>query len=152
MRQSDKLAARLAQIPALIVTEVRPALVQAAGDLAHVAQTLVPVDEGDLRASMAVTAPGDATPAYAEGGGRRLASANQALVTVGNPQVRHGHLVEFGTSSHVNGGEFAGTMHPGTAPRPFLIPSERLTRARNLRRIARAIGKAVRAASLGGAA
>ena len=37
------------------------------------------------------------TPAYAEGGGRRIAGPNQALVTVGNPEMRHGHLQEFGT-------------------------------------------------------
>lgn len=36
---------------------------------------------------------------------------------------RHGHLVEFGTRPRKNGGKFKGTMHPGTAPRPFLRPA-----------------------------
>lgn len=36
---------------------------------------------------------------------------------------RHGHLVEFGTKPHVNGGKFAGTLHPGTPPQPFMRPA-----------------------------
>lgn len=152
MKQSARLAARLAQIPAEIVAELRPALIQSADDLADLARALAPEDEGDLKASVTVTPPGAMTPAYAEGGGRRLAAENQALVTVGSSEVRHGHLVEFGTKPHVNGGQFAGTQHPGTAPRPFLAPAARLTQARSRRRIGRAIGRAIRNASQGGAA
>lgn len=46
------------------------------------------------------------------------------MVFVG-PSVKapHAHLVEFGTAPHVNGGQFAGTKHPGTAPRPFARPA-----------------------------
>lgn len=35
----------------------------------------------------------------------------------------HAHLVEFGTAPHINGGRFAGSQHPGTAPRPFARPA-----------------------------
>ena len=35
----------------------------------------------------------------------------------------HGHFVEFGTGPHRNGGKFAGSRHPGTAPEPFLRPA-----------------------------
>ncbi|GGH56927.1 hypothetical protein GVY41_13920 [Frigidibacter albus] len=55
MRQSAKLARRLAAIPAEIVAQVRPALVQGAEDLATMARALVPDDEGDLSASIVVT-------------------------------------------------------------------------------------------------
>jgi hypothetical protein len=151
MRQSAKLAKRLAAIPAEIVAHVRPALVQGAGDLADMARALVPEDDGDLKASIAVTPPGAVTPAYAEGGGRRVAATNQALVTVGNPQARHGHLVEFGTDPHVNGGQFAGTQHPGTEARPFLLPAARLTEDRAKRRIGRAVAQAIRKAGVGNA-
>lgn len=150
MRQSAKLAKRLAAIPAEIVAQLRPALVQAADDLADVARALVPEDEGDLKASIAITPPGAMTPAYAEGGGSRVAAANQALVTVGNPQARHGHLVEFGTDPHSNGGQFAGSQHPGTEARPFLLPAARLTQDRNKRRIGRAVAQAIRKAGVGG--
>lgn len=144
MKQSAKLARRLEQIPAEIVRAVQPALVQSAEELARVAQALAPEEEGDLKRSITVTPPGGTTPAYAEGGGRRQASENQALVTAGNPEVRHGHLVEFGTKPHENGGQFAGTQHPGTEPRPFLAPAARLSLPRARRRIGRAIGLAVR--------
>jgi Bacteriophage HK97-gp10, putative tail-component len=149
MKQSAKLAKRLDAIPAEILVYVRPALVQAADDLARLAQALVPEDEGDLKASIAVTAPGGTTPAYSTGGSR-IAGANQALVTVGNPQARHGHLVEFGTDPHINGGQFAGSQHPGTDAQPFLLPAKRLTDDRNRRRIGRAVAQAIRKAGVGG--
>lgn len=146
IQQSAKLAKRLEAIPGEILAHVRPALVQAADDLAGLARTLAPEDEGDLKASITVTPPGGTTPAYAEGGGKRAAADNQALVTAGNPQVRHGHLVEFGTDPHINGGQFAGTLHPGTDAQPFLLPAGRLTRDRNKRRIGRAVAQAIRQA------
>jgi len=148
--QSKRLAARLEAIPSEIVKELRPALIQSADDLAQVAKALAPEDEGDLKRSIEVTPPGGMTPAYAQGGGRRQAGENQALVTVGNPDQRHGHLVEFGTKPHKNGGQFEGTDHPGTEAQPFLLPAMRLTQGRNLRRIGRAIGKAVRNAAKSG--
>jgi len=145
--QSDALAKRLAQIPAEIVAELRPALVKGAEDLAGTMRLLVPEDEGDLEASIAVTAPGETTPAYASEGGRRTAGPNQALVTIGNPAVRHGHLVEFGTAPHTNGGLFAGTPNPGTEAQPFMQPAIRMTQAKVQRRIATAIGRAIRKAA-----
>ena len=147
--QAAKLAKRLEAIPAAIVAAIQPAVIQSAEELAALAKALAPEDEGDLIASIVVTKPGEETPPYAEGGGKRRAGANQALVTVGNPEQRHGHLVEFGTAPHINGGQFAGTQHPGTEPQPFLLPSIRLTEARHRRRIGRAIGKVVREAARG---
>lgn len=35
----------------------------------------------------------------------------------------HGSLVELGTRARLNGGVYAGTTHPGTAPQPFLRPA-----------------------------
>ena len=147
--QAARLAKRLEAIPEAILTAVRPAVIASAEELAQVARTLAPEDEGDLKASIVVTPPGAETPACAEGGGRRVAAENQALVSVGNPDQRHGHLVEFGTKPHVNGGQFAGTMHPGTEPQPFLLPAARLTQDRARRRIDRAVGRAVREAAKG---
>ncbi|TNE65279.1 MAG: HK97 gp10 family phage protein [Rhodobacteraceae bacterium] len=148
--QSKRLAARLEAIPSEIVAEIKPALIASANDLANVAKALAPEDKGDLIASIEVTAPGGMTPAYAQGGGKRQAQENQAFVTVGNPDQRHGHLVEFGTDPHKNGGQFEGTDHPGTEAQPFLLPAIRLTQDRNKRRIGRAIGKAMRNAAKSG--
>ena len=148
--QSARLAKRLEAIPAIILAELRPAVIASAQELAHVARSLAPEDEGDLKASIVVTPPGAETPAYAADGGKRVAADNQALVTVGNPQVRYAHMIEFGTDAHVNGGQFDGTQHPGTDAQPFLLPAKRLTEDRNRRRIGRAVGKAVRRAAQGG--
>jgi HK97 gp10 family phage protein len=134
-KQSKALEARLKAIPGEVLREVRPALVKGADEIAANMHALVPVDEGDLRDSIAVTAPGGTTPAYASGGGRRTARENEALVTVGNEEVRHGHLQEFGTVAH--------------EAQPFMRPGFRLARPRALRRIQRAIGKAIRNAGKG---
>ncbi|MCW1919969.1 HK97 gp10 family phage protein [Rhodobacter sp. KR11] len=134
--QAARLCARLEAIPAEIVIQVQPTLVACAEDLAHVARALVRKDSGALAESVTVTPPGAETPAYAEGGGRRTAGENQALVTVGNPEVRYGHFEEFGTVK--------------AEAHPFLIPAERLTRDRSKRRIARAVSKAIKQAAQGG--
>lgn len=145
--QSARLAKRFEAIPSAILNEVRPAIIQSAEDLASLARALAPEDQGHLKASIVVTTPGETTPAYAEGGGKRTAGPNQALVTVGNPQQRHGHLVEFGTDPHQNKGLFEGSQHPGTEAQPFLLPATRLSADRTKRRIGRAISRAVRNAA-----
>ncbi|MGR3315497.1 HK97-gp10 family putative phage morphogenesis protein [Roseovarius indicus] len=129
-KQSKALEARLKAIPREVLREVQPALVKGAEETADAMRALVPVAEGDLQASITVTAPGKTTPAYAEGGGRRTAEDNQALVTAGNEKVRHGHLQEFGTVKQ--------------EAQPFLRPGARLARPKAMRRIQRAIGKAIR--------
>jgi HK97 gp10 family phage protein len=129
-KQTLRLQKQLKQIPVEIVEQLEPALIQGAQEVASIRRLLGPDDEGDLKASITVTAPNQTTPAYAEGGGKRVAQSNQALVTVGNEQVRHGHLQEFGT---VN-----------MEAQPFMRPAERLAKPKALRRIGRAIGKAIR--------
>ncbi len=136
--QSKKLAARLQAIPREIVLQVRPAIMASANELAATMRALAEGsrDSGALIDSITVTPPGQTTPAYAAGGGKRTAGENQALVTVGNPEVRYAHLVEFGTAK--------------AEAKPFFLPAERLTRDKGRRRIARAIGKAIKDAAKGG--
>lgn len=133
--QSRILGARLKAIPAAVVREVQPALIAGANEVAAMMRVFVPRDEGDLDASITVTAPGATTPAYAEGGGKRVAAENQALVTAGNAEVRHGHLQEFGTVNH--------------EAQPFMRPGARLARPKVQRRISRAIGAAIKKAGEG---
>ncbi|WP_377191010.1 HK97-gp10 family putative phage morphogenesis protein [Ruegeria meonggei] len=133
--QSKLLAARLNAIPREVVTAVRPALVKGAEEYAATMRALAPRDEGDLIEFIEVTAPGETTPAYAEGGGKRTAGPNQALVTVGNEDVRHGHLQEFGTVKQ--------------EAQPFMRPGARLAKPRAQRRISRAIGQAIKKAAEG---
>ncbi|WP_415402888.1 HK97-gp10 family putative phage morphogenesis protein [Tateyamaria sp. SN3-11] len=128
--QSLRLQKQLKAIPPEIVEQLEPALIKGAEEVADTMRLLVPVKEGDLKASITVTPPGQTTPAYAVGGGKRTAQTNQALVTIGNEDVRTGHMVEFGTVK--------------SAAQPFMRPAERLAKPKALRRISRAIGKAIR--------
>lgn len=134
-KQSKALEKRLKAIPEAVVTGVRPALVKGAEEIAATMRALVPVDEGDLKSSITVTAPGQTTPAYAEGGGKRTAGSNQALVTAGNEDVGHGHLQEFGTVAQ--------------EAQPFMRPAERIANPKAQRRINRAIGQAIKKAAEG---
>ena len=127
---SRRLAARFDALPQEIIEALRPAIVKSADEVAANMTALAPRDEGDLVASIAVTPPGGTTPPYAAGGGKRTAGPNQSLVTVGNEQVRHAHLQEFGTVNH--------------PAQPFMRPGWRIARPRIDRRIKRAISAAIK--------
>lgn len=117
-------------IPQDVREAVKPALIQGANEIAALQRQLAPVDQGDLRDSIAVTAPGTATPEYSQPGGSRVAGELEAIVTVGDHTVRYPHLVEYGTTA--------------AAGQPFWWPGFRFGRKRASNRIKRAIGKAVR--------
>lgn len=123
---------RMRAIPRAVVKAVGPALIKSADEIADVMRDLAPVEDGDLKASIAVTGPGEATPPYSQPGVSSVVPENAAAITVGNTNVRYPHLQEFGTSHH--------------AAQPFFWPGFRLGRTRALNRIKRAVGKAVREA------
>ncbi|WP_343039066.1 HK97-gp10 family putative phage morphogenesis protein [Propylenella binzhouense] len=125
-----RLEKRLAAIPEAAKEAVKPALIKSAEELADRMKRLAPVDEGDLRDSIAVTPPGGTTPPYSQPGGSRVAGELEALVTAGNSEVRYAHLVEYGTANA-----------PAQA---YFWPSYRLNKKRITGRIKRAVGKAVR--------
>lgn len=131
-QQSADLQKRLSAIPQEILEALRPALIQSGEEVATAAKTFAEAsrDSGDLIESIAVTGPGETTPAYAEGGGKRTAGPNQVLVTVGNENMRHGHFIEFGTVKQ--------------EPQPFLLPAVRTMKPRFDRRMNRTIGAQVR--------
>lgn len=125
----DRMNRRFAAVLKNVREVVQPALVKSGEELAGMMRQLAPEDEGDLKASITVTAPGQTTPPYSQPGGSRAAKENEVLVTVGNVAVRYPHLVEYGTSK---------------APaQPYFWPAFRLLRKRNEQRIKRAIRKAV---------
>jgi len=89
-------------------------------------------DSGALIESIAVTGPGETTPPYSQPGGSTVVAENEAMITVGNSDVRYPHLVEHGTAK---------------APaQPFFWPGFRMSRVKALNRIKRSIGKAIREA------
>ncbi len=127
--QLARLERRLEAIPKAVRQAVFPALETSGRELAATMRKLAPEDEGDLKASIAVTMPGHATPAYSQPGGSRVANDNEVIVTVGNESVRYAHLVEYGTA-HAHA-------------QPFFWPAFRILRKRIEGRIKRSIGKAV---------
>jgi len=133
--QSRDLEKRLSAIPAAILEALRPALMRSGAEVAGTMRALAEAsrDTGALIDSIAVTGPGETTPPYAAGGGKRTANANQVLVTVGNEGMRHGHFVEFGTSK--------------VEAQPFMRPAIRINKPRFDRRNARTITTAIKAAA-----
>ncbi|MBL4928788.1 HK97-gp10 family putative phage morphogenesis protein [Fuscibacter oryzae] len=127
-----KFQRRMQAIPEAAREAVKPALLKAADITAGVQRSLAPVDSGDMAASIAVTGPGQSTPAYSQPGGSMIVPENAAAITVGNTDVRYAHLVEHGTED--------------TPAQAFFWPGFRLTRKRAAGVIKRAIGKAIREA------
>lgn len=106
------------------------ALLASGDELADVQRHLAPKDTHALANSIAVTGPGQSTPAYSQPGGSRVAGETEVIVTAGNTDVRYPHLVEYGTSK--------------TEAQPYFWPALRLLRKRLQQRIDRAGRKAVR--------
>lgn len=131
-----RLQRRLAAIPGEVKAAALPAVLKQANAMAGTMRALVPVDEGDLKASIRVTPAGQQTPAYSQPGGSMTVPENAVAVTVGNADVRYGHLVEYG---HGNG--FGGTAVPA---HPFFWPAVRLHQTKAKKAIKAAIGRAVR--------
>jgi HK97 gp10 family phage protein len=131
-QQSADLEPRLNAIPQEILAALRPALIKSGEEVAANMRAFAEAsrDTGALIDSIAVTGPGETTPPYAEGGGRRTAGPNQVLVTVGNETMRHGHFLEFGTVK--------------MEAQPFALPGFRTAKPAIDRRITRTINAAIK--------
>lgn len=140
----DRLKKRLERIPRAVREQTQPAITSAAQDVADVMKALAPVDDGDLKESIVVTAGGQRTPPHSQPGGATTVPENAAMITAGDSKVRYAHLVEFGTRAHAAGGKFEGAEIPAIPAQPFFFTGYRLARARASRKIKRAMSKAVR--------
>lgn len=121
---------RMRAIPKEVRKAVEPALKKSADEIADLQRNLAPEDTGALKESIHVTAPGETTPAYSQPGGSRVAGELEAVITVGDSDVRYPHLVEYGTTE--------------SQAQPFFWPGFRLGKKRASNRIKRAIGKAIK--------
>lgn len=135
-------------IPQAVIARVKEAMAQSADEAVAVMKSLVAVESGDLRDSIAWTW-GDApkgTLAIAsksvKGSGLRI------TIYAGGGDAYYARFVEFGTNPHVNGGLFLGSKHPGTMARPFFYPGWRLVQRRAKSRVTRSIRKAIKEASV----
>jgi len=128
--QLDRLLAKMKAAERAPREAIRPALMQSGNELADLMRQLAPEDTGALKASIAVTGPGQSTPPYSQPGGSRVAGETEVLITAGDADTRYPHLVEHGTSE--------------AEAQPYFWPAYRLLRQRLLGRIKRAVAKAVR--------
>lgn len=121
---------RLLRLPEKVRAAVGPELVAAAEEMAGTMRRIAPEESGDLVASIAVTGPGQSTPAYSQPGGSSVVPDNAAAITAGNSDVRYAHLVEYGTRR--------------TAAQPFFWPAFGFGRVAAVARIGAAVKRAVR--------
>lgn len=126
----SRLQRRLAAIPKDVKAAALPAVVAQAEAMAGTMRGLVPVDSGELKASIAVTPAGRSTPPYSQPGGSMVVPENTAAITVGDADVRYAHLVEYGTT--------------GAPAKAYFWPAVRLRQVRARKAIKAAIGRAVR--------
>lgn len=143
---SEELARKLAAIKDHVAAELRAELVKAGHVVADDARALAKSSRrtGDLIESIHVTGPGETTPPHSTDGGQRTAGPFEVLVTAGDTDARHAHLVEGGTKPRMHkDGTTTGTMPAA----PFFNPAWRLNRRRLEQRINRAMRKAFREAS-----
>lgn len=145
IERRKQLLAKLAALPTEVRSSIKQALAEGADEITDMQKRLAPVKSGELRDSIKQT----------WGGGReRYSSLNASAgagdpdltvrISAGNSKVRYAHLVEFGTRPHVNGGKFAGTLHPGARAKPFFYPAYRALKKRVKSRITRATTKAAK--------
>ena len=129
-----RLKKRLAAIPTEVKEAVHQSLLKNANTMADTMRKLAPddpaTDAPDLKSSIAVTGPGEQTPAYSQPGGSMVVPENAVAITVGNSDVRYPHLQEYGTTKH--------------AAQPFFWPAVRLHQTKVKQSIKRAVGRAVK--------
>lgn len=125
-----RLKARLAAIPKEVKKATEPALRKQAEAMVGTMRRFVPKDTHDLEYSIKYTMPGNQTPAYSQPGGSMVVPENAVAITVGNADVRYGHLVEYGTAK--------------ANAQPYFWPSVRLHNKKSKQAIKRAISRAVK--------
>ena len=144
----ERLKKRLAAIPKRARVEIRKALEKGAQEIATMARVMAPQDSGDLRNSIGYTfgefIPENSNVRGVQGGAGLGDPDLSVTVHAGDAKAFYAAFIEFGTAPHPQGGQFAGTQHPGTAAQPFFFPAVRLLKKRVRGRINRAVKKAAR--------
>ena len=125
-----RLQRRLAAIPKAVKEAVEPALRKSGEEMVATMRAIVPKDTRDLEYSIKYTMPGKQTPAYSQPGGSMTVPENAVAVTVGNSDVRYGHLVEYGSVK--------------AQAQPFFWPAVRLNRKKFTSRLQPAVAATVR--------
>lgn len=144
----ERLKKKLKALPPAVKVLIAAAMESSANDIVRQMKGLASrfTDSGDLQMSIGWTwgkAPkGALTVGTLQGSG----DASDLLLTIyaGNAKAFYARWVEFGTATHVNGGEFPGTINPGAHAQPFFFVAYRANRKSARAKISRAINKAAK--------
>lgn len=124
----DKLKVRLAKAGTTIMQAASPALLAAAGEVVAMAQRLVPVESGKLRASI------KHGPVHEGRNGKSLVvtvwAGDETTVVGNNPKFQLSRLVEFGTVK--------------TPAQAYFFPAYRLVRKRAQANIRKSMREAIK--------
>lgn len=145
-----RLERKLKRLPDAATAEIRAAMEAVAEDIVRLARSLAPEEDGDLKRSIGWTWGAPPRGSITLGKVARSALGKDLTITVyaGDEKAFYARWVEFGTAPHINGGQFAGTEHPGATAHPFFYPSYRASRKaakRNIRKATRAAARKVAA-------
>lgn len=144
----ERLKRRQAAIPKAARVNIRAALEKGAQEIATMARVMAPESSGDLKRSIGYTfgefIPENSNVRGVQGGAGLGDPDLSVTVHAGDAKAFYAAFIEFGTAPHPQGGQFAGTQHPGTAPQPFFFPAYRLLKKRVKGRINRSVKKAAR--------
>lgn len=136
---------KLRRLKPAVRQEIEIATGRNAEDVAKLAKSLAPVDDGDLRAS---------TKALKEVSSRDGATIRWRVVS-GDEVAFYARMVEFGTAPGKRGDTAVnasgrkrkvGRTHPGNKAQPYFFPAYRALRKRLKSRLSRAFTKAKRKA------
>ncbi len=136
----DKLNKKMEMLPDAFRAIVEKEMGGAASDVVAMMKRLVPVDQGDLRDSIGWTFGEPPQGSIAVFKSRPVRGLNMRLtIYAGNDKAFYARWIEFGTQAHIQGGQFKGTEHPGTAAHPFFYPAYRFHQKKIKGRVSRAL-------------
>jgi HK97 gp10 family phage protein len=160
-----KLERKLKRLPQAALAEIRAAMERAADDIVALAKSLVPIDSGDLRDSIAWTWGAPPRGALTLGKVAKSALGKQLTLTIyaGDDAAFYARWVEFGTqaaeakASRQNANykrtvimTKALAAHAATPAQPFFYPAYRASRKEAKRKIRAATRRAAKKVASGG--
>lgn len=162
MQGRERLKRQLLAMPKEARDQISAAMEKSAEEVVRMARSLVPVDQGDLKASIGWTWGTAPKGSITLGAVRRPTErAGDLKITVyaGDEKAFYARWVEFGTAPHnvaKGGGTKAGQrsmrggggrLHPGARAKPFFYPAYRAVKKTVKGRISRAVNASAKAAA-----
>ncbi|QKC99180.1 HK97-gp10 family putative phage morphogenesis protein [Mesorhizobium sp. NZP2298] len=141
---------KLKALPKAAEVAISAAMAKGADEMVALMKSLVPVDSGELRDSIAWTWGNAPKGALAIGTVTSTDGKLTITIYAGDSEAFYARWVEFGTKAHIAGGKFAGAQIPAIPAHPFFFVSFRALRKRTKSRITRAINKSAKQVANGG--